>query len=59
MCYFYDQELGHVTYYSIMCLNRKVQVPERKWSPLFWQRFPGGDGVTTRQTEEEEEKHTE
>lgn len=48
-------EPGHVTYYSIMCLNRKVQVLQGKEPPCFLQCFQGGMVVHSGRREEEEE----
>ena len=52
---FMTAEPGHVTYYSIMCFNPKVQVLQGKEPPCFLQCFQGGMVVHSGRREEEEE----
>lgn len=63
--YFSDFLPGHVlpvrpqhrpvTYHSVMCFNRKVQVLQGKEPPCFLQCFQGGMVVHSGRREEEEE----
>lgn len=54
MCYFYDRRTGH-KHYSIMCLNRKVQVLQDKEPPVSCSVSRGGWWSTLGRQEEEEE----